>query len=223
MTLISERLFNGPNEAGWQDDFTSDMVFTADATAPKSPSGILRATFPTGYSSAGIGPGGSDLQLGSPRTLYVSYWAKFSSKWYGHDSGVNKQFYAHANGVPNVVMTARCVYNGPITPDFGLQDMAVGGTYDISPNLVPTARITRGQWFHIEVVLVGNTANTSDGSIDWWLDGVHIGSYSNMRFNNAAAGWDLLHYTTIWGGVGGPNVPATQTEDYDHYYISGKH
>jgi hypothetical protein len=103
-----------------------------------------------------------------------------------------------------------------------LQSVAVGGDYDISPNLVPTARITRGQWFHIEVVAVGNTASTSDGSLDWWLDGVHIGSYKNLRFSNSALHWDLFHFSTIWGGVGGPNVPETQYKDWDHAYMSGR-
>jgi|SRR6266480_494823 len=223
MTVISERPFEMPNETGWSDDFSADMSFITDETAPHSPPSVLRATFPTGYSSAGIGPGGSDLPLpAGTKTLYVTYWGRVSSNWYGHEAGVNKEFYAYANNIPNVYFNLRCGGTEPITPDIALQDMAVGGTYDISPNLVPGARITRGKWYHIEVLLVGNSAGQSDGSLDWWLDGTHIGSYSRLRFNNSAATWDLFHYTTIWGGVGGPNVPATMTKDWDDVYVSGK-
>ncbi len=223
MTLITDRPFSAPNEQGWSDDFSSGMSFISDATAPHSAPGILRATYPAGYTSAGVGPGGSDLPIPTgTRTLYVSYWSRVSTSFYGHDSGVNKEFYAYNNGVANVYFNLRCRFTGTITPDVALQDMAVGGTYDISPNLVPAALIVRGQWYHIEVVLVGNTASTSNGSIDWWLDGVHIGSYNNLRFSNAAAHWDLFHYTTIWGGAGGPNLPVTMTKDWDHAYVSGK-
>jgi len=221
MTQLFDRPFNAQFESGWSDEFSSNMSFVSDASAPKSPPGILRATYPTGYSSAGIGPGSAEVSIPSgTRTVYVSYWGRYSSNWYGHDSGVNKEFYLWGNGHPYMYFNARCRYTGEMTPDIALQDMAVGGDYDISPNLVPTARVIRGKWFHIELVAVGNTANTSDGSLDWWLDGVHIGSYKNLRFASSALHWDLFHFTTIWGGVGGPNVPETQTRDWDHAYMS---
>jgi hypothetical protein len=226
MTVVSDRGFNAFNEPGWNDEFSSPdgggMSIISDATAPKSPNNVLRATYPTRFTSAGTGPGGSDFGLRTrPRTLYVSFWGRVSDNWYGHDSGVNKQFYAYANGSPVMYFSAGCQYNGPITPYIALQSTASYGDADLMPNLVPGARITRGKWYHIEVVLVGNTAGTRDGSVDWWLDGVHIGSYS-VQWLSGAATWNLFHYTTIWGGVGGPRVPATQYMDWDHVYLSGK-
>ena len=221
MTVISDRPFNALNELGWDDQFSSNMAFIADATAPKSPSGILRATWPTGYTSIGNGPGGSDMPISSKRTVYISFWAKLSDNFYGHDSNVNKQFYAYANQWPVMYFDASCHASGPITPQIALQDTQSHGTYDLTPNLVPSARIPRGQWYRIEVVLVGNTAGTNDGSVDWWLDGVHVGSYT-VQWRSGAATWDLFHYTTIWGGSGGYTVPATMTMDWDHVYLSGK-
>jgi uncharacterized protein YjdB len=220
-TVITDRPFNSRDELGWSDDFSGNMSFISDPTAPKSPNGILRATYPAGYTSSGNGPGGADFQLARPRTLYISFYAKASSNWYGHDSYTNKQFYAHANGEPVMFFSAHSRYNGAITPVIQLQSTASHDDFDLMPNLVPTARIIRGQWYRIEVVLVGNTAGTRDGSVDWWLNGVHVGSYS-VQWLAAAARWDLFHYTTIWGGVGGPNVPATQTMDWDHVYLSSK-
>ena len=225
MTFLTDRALNAMNESGWSDQSGGgggSISIFQDATAPKSPSNVMRATFPTGYTSSGNGPGSSDFQLGSrPRTLYVSYWARLSSNWVGHDSGVNKEFYAYANGNPVMYFNASCSYSGAITPVIDLQDTYSRGTSNLSPNLVPGARMIRGQWYHIEVVMVGNTAGNADGSVDWWLDGVHVGSYQ-IQWQSGAATWNLFHYTTIWGGVGGPNVPATQYKDWDDVYISGK-
>ncbi len=143
MTVISDRPFNALNELGWDDQFSSNMAFIADATAPKSPSGILRATWPTGYTSIGNGPGGSDMPISSKRTVYISFWAKLSDNFYGHDSNVNKQFYAYANQWPVMYFDASCHASGPITPQIALQDTQSHGTYDLTPNLVPSARIPR--------------------------------------------------------------------------------
>jgi hypothetical protein len=227
LLLIAHRSFDRKEEFGWEDDFSApdggSLAVVVDSSAPKSPPDVLRAIYPTGFTSAGTGPGSSELELPTkPRTLYVSFWGRLSSNWSGHDSKVNKEFYVYANGKPNVIMIQRAEYGDSIVPDFGLQDMAVGDTYDISPNLVPSAHIERGKWYHIEALMVGNTANKSDGTIDWWLDGKHIGSYKQLRFSDKEARFELFHYTTIWGGVGGPNVPATQYKDWDDVYLSGR-
>jgi hypothetical protein len=96
---------------------------------------------------------------------------------------------------------------------------ATDGVYD--PNLVPGAVVPRGVWFNIEIVLTGNTAGNADGSIDWYVDGVHVGSKSGLIFTTGAARWDRFTVDPVWGGVGA-TVPATQTLDFDHVYLSGK-
>jgi hypothetical protein len=70
-------------------------------------------------------------------------------------------------------------------------------------------------------VLILNTAGNTDGSIDWWMDGVHIGSHSGIEFAASAQHWTQIHYTNLWGGGGG-TLNVTQTLDFDHFYASGK-
>jgi hypothetical protein len=73
----------------------------------------------------------------------------------------------------------------------------------------------------MEYVVVGNTAGNSDGTMDFWLNGVHIGSFSGLGYTSGATTWDTLEWRPIWGGVSDV-VPATQTLDVDHIYLSGK-
>lgn len=229
MTRITDRQFNALSELGWNDTFSTNMAFIADVTAPKSPIGILRATYPTGYTSSGNGPGGSDFMLSSsPRTIYVSFWSRLSSNFFGHDSGTNKQFYVYdLGGNPWFFFSVYGVGSGPLMPMIQFQSTTSHGDYDLAPNLVPSARIQRNAWYHIEVVATGNTAGTADGTIDVWLNGVHVTSTAGLpggrlQYSSGACHWGRFHYTTIWGGVGGPNVPATMTVDWDDVYLSGK-
>jgi hypothetical protein len=111
--------------------------------------------------------------------------------------------------------------SGPLTPVIVLQDTYSHGTAVLNPNLVSTARIIRGQWQRFEVILVSNTSGSRDGSVDWYLDGVHIGSYA-VQWQSGAAPWERFHFDAVWGGTGGYNVPATMTLDWDHVYLSGK-
>jgi hypothetical protein len=73
----------------------------------------------------------------------------------------------------------------------------------------------------MELLLVGNTPGTANGSLDMYLDGVHITSYKNMQFIDGDALWGDMNMDPVWGGLGG-SVPATQTFDIDHFYMSGK-
>jgi hypothetical protein len=225
MTVISDRPFNAINELGWADDNWGNPnggVIIQDASAPKSPLNILRTTLPAGFKGGG-GTFSGDFSLATPRTLYVSYWARMSSNWFG--GGIHKQFYAYTNTPSSIYFDAYGEGSGTIQPQIAGQNIVAGGNGfgdpqnpDWPPNLVPSAHLVRGQWYHVEVVLVGNTAGTADGSIDWYLDGVHVGSYSKIQFATTAARWNVLHYTNLWNGT---TVPAAQTLDFDHLYTSG--
>lgn len=237
MTVLSDRAFDAMNELGWSDTSGAgsappgSIAIASDATAPKSPSNILRATFPIGFTSGGDGPGSSDKGISpTKRTIYVCYYVKLSSNFYGHDSGVNKQFYCYDSGDnPWFYFTASGTANNALVPTIAFQSISSAGDFDLGPNLVPGAVLRRNFWELIEVVATGNTAGNADGDIDVYLNGVHVSSKAGMPGGNplkyTAAGdclWNRFHYTTIWGGVGGPTVPATMTMDWDHCYLSVK-
>ena len=226
MTVITDRPFNALNESGWSDIFDPNMAFIQDPSAPHSAPGILRATFPAGNAYDGSGPGASDFATGNKRTLYMARWIKYSANWYGHPSGVNKMAYVHTSSgdVPVLVFSAIGAGSAPLSPYVDLQfTVTPGGGSNLAPNLVPNAEIIRGQWNLLELVAVGNTAGNADGSVDWYLNGVHVGSYA-VQWQAGATTWGRVHYTTIWGGYNGgaASIPATQWRDDDHLYLSEK-
>ena len=221
MTAVLDRPFNALNELGIIDNFSANMAFILDAGAPRSPSGILRATFPPGNAYDGSGPGSFDFITGNKRTLYIAQWIRYSANWYGHPSGVNKMAYFHtsAGDIPVLVFSAIGAGTGPLSPQVWTQYPNA----NLTPNLVPNAEIIRGQWNLVELVAVGNTAGNVDGSVDWYLNGVHVGSYV-LQWQAGATTWGRVHYTTIWGGYmgGAASIPATQWRDSDHLRLSEK-
>jgi hypothetical protein len=223
MTFIDERPFNSlaehaaPYFPAWDTD--SWLTIQQDPTAPKSPSSVLRVTFPTGF-GGGASNGHTGVLVPHPRVLYIAYWSKYSANWWGHQTGANKQTYVYAMGIPNFVFEAKGVGSGPLSPRPVLQAMVVGtGLYN--PNLVPGAVYTRGQWDYTEIVLTGNTAGTADGAMDWYLNGVHVGSYGGLQWSTGTTAWDVFALAPVWGGAG-DIVPATMWIDWDHVYLSGK-
>lgn len=229
MTVISERPFNALNELGWADGFGSGQFdFRSDSTSEKSPPNVLHAWYPAGY-VGGDGPVAFEPgPLGNKKTVYVSYWIKYSANFYGHPAGGNKQFYliTSTNDNPVFFVSGYTAGGGAaaIVPYVQLQGAISWSPYpgsgNLGPNLVPTAQIVRGQWSRIEVVAVGNTAGNADGSVDVFLNGVHVSHYA-MQWQTGVTTWNRFHGTTIWGGVGG-TVPYLMSVDWDHVYISGK-
>ena len=226
MTKIDERQFatlteaESPHVPFW---FRSGGSIVTDATAPQSPQNVMRATFLPG-DPGGTSPSftGVEAQGISYKTLYVTWWGKYSANFYGHISNFNKQVYFGANGplAGQVFFAANGAGTAPLSPVMDAQPgFATDGLFP--PNLVPAAVVPRNQWFMIEVVLVGNTAGGSDGTMDWYLNGVHVGNRTGLKFTTAATSWDRIDLDPVWGGAGG-TVPVTMTFDTDHVYISGK-
>jgi hypothetical protein len=231
MTLVSDRPFDALNEPGWSDDGGPYMSIVADATAPESPSNVLRLHMPAGFGE-GAGPGSGDKSIASYRTLYVRYSGKFSSNWQGSSSGVDKTFYVYTStGVPSIYFDMQGSGVTAKTPQIAGQDIisagtpAVGGDQhnpDWGPNLVPGYKVPLGTWHTIEFVLVGNTAGARDGSIDWYVNGVHVGSYTGIQFISGAALWRTFHYTMLYSGSTSSNPRQDQDVFFDNIYLSGK-
>jgi uncharacterized protein YjdB len=217
MTLLKERPFNSVNEdPSWDTDNSLSIV--QDATAPKSPSSVLRVSYQTGF-AGGSAPGHAGVPHAAHGVLYISFWGKLSSNFWGHLTSVNKQLYEWANGSEVFYFEAAGVGSGTLTPKVVLQSTQSDGVY--GPNLVSNAQIPRGQWYHVEIVLNGNSSGASDGAVDWWLDGVHVGSKTGLRFTSGATAWEIFSFTPVWGGIG-DSVPSTMNFDIDHVYVSGK-
>jgi hypothetical protein len=220
MTLITQRAFNSMGENGWfDDDAPSKYSIVQDASAPFSPSSVGQQRYAAGMSGGGS-PAVSEKGIGSRGTIYISYWVKLSSNFYGHpSSGVNKQIFVWSDNQPTVYTSAQGEGSGRLSPEVRLQGS--GGTTNLTPNLVPSAEFTRGVWHRWELVLRANTSGQANGAADWWIDGVHVGAHTNVRFASGNGAWTLFQFSPIWGGTGA-SVPSEQFIWVDHIYISGK-
>ncbi len=85
---------------------------------------------------------------------------------------------------------------------------------------------------HFEQVLTLGTDQGANGTVDWWLDGVHIGTASNVPFLDHAAyasgiggtgvagfwGWQCSPW---WGGGGGASKTRNDAIYIGYTYLSG--
>jgi len=231
MTRITDRGFNAVVEDGFDSYGTAspqaDVPFTivSDGTAPHSPNNVLRTTYP-----AGFGPGGAPAHTGIPHTeyskIYICFAVKLSANWVGNGSGVNKYLYEWTTVPhPSFFFAAYGSGSSPLEPRVMFQDMVVSPNPGfVAPNLVPGARIVRGQWQTVEIYIQGNTAGNADGVVDWYLDGVHVGHVATgIQFSSGTTAFSTFEIYPIWGGGNtSPAITATQTMDWDHLYVSGK-
>ncbi|HJQ10304.1 MAG TPA: Ig-like domain-containing protein [Gemmatimonadaceae bacterium] len=230
MTFIDERPFNtlqenaAPHSPAWDTDNTLSIV--SDATAPHSPNNVIRATYTAGW-PAGAEPGHAGFTHQAYSKVYICFAFKLSSNWVGNGSGTNKMMYEWTvnPNKPAFFFSAQGVGSGPLAPWARLQDIVSfpGGSGNLAPNLVPSAQIIRGRWHQIEIYLQGNTSGAANGSVDWYLDGVHVGSVGGIGFSSGAGTFYLFEFRPVWGGTNtSPAITSTQTMDWDHVYISAR-
>lgn len=229
MTAITQRSFNAVLEDGWISSGPFSIV--QDASAPKSPSSVGRVTYPAGW-AGGDSPALVERDLGgTATTLYTSLWVKMSSNWVGHPTGTNKIMHFWIDGINRVFAYADGAGSDVLRPYIGLQQLA--GAYNdgagqtatgvnLRPNLVDY-QLTRGQWYKWEIVMTSNVNGGANGTVDWYVNGTHVGHYTGIQYvgSGRPRTWDVTKIDPTWGGLGG-TVPATQTMDFDHVYISGK-
>src|SRR5438105_840128 len=122
MTVITHRPFNALNELGWQDEDRPGGPYgsiVSDATAPQSPSSVLQIRLPAGYGEGGSPFSGDYTFPTNYRTIYVSYWAKFSDNWYGPSSAISKTFYLYTSlNTPSIYFDMDAEGLAPMQPRF---------------------------------------------------------------------------------------------------------
>jgi hypothetical protein len=188
-------------ESGWN-------VQVADA--PYSPDRVLRFGFPNAVVN---GRGGGTVYFTLPtntRRIYVSARVRWSANWKFHQGGAKWLFLQQYSG-PNRILAYSAVGNATTGPGgrFGFF-----GT-DPEPS---TPHFVRDAWHHIEVVIVCNTANQSDGSYQLWVDGVQMRNISGVQFwSNGDSTFNEMQYDSTQGG--GPDTLNAQHYDTDHLVI----
>jgi hypothetical protein len=234
MTLISERPFSSVNEdPNWGVTGASGSVnnfsIVSDAQAPRSPNSVGQILYPAGFNGGGEPVNVYTLFNTWYRTLYIGVWIKMSSNWVGHLTAVNKVIHLNVggnqSGANHVVPTIWGNGAGMLQAGVLLQGIVTDGkgnnAVNLYPNLGPSGEIVRGQWHHLEYVFVGNTSGTANGTAEWWLDGVKVGSYSGMEYVPDTGLFWQLSWAPTWGGGGGV-VSSNMMMSFDHLRVSGK-
>lgn len=236
LTKIEDRAFNcigghsSTCETNWVVAGANNIAIVQDATAPKSPNNVAQMTYTTSL-PGGSGPATEEYNLSPTKsTLYIATWIKFSTTWQAHPTSVNKELHFFINGSNKLFAMAYGTDPQKMLAAMGLQGLTVPfndgrGHIDTSvnllPNLVPNAYIKLGVWQKHEYLITANTAGKADGAVDYWLDGVHILSYSGIGFYPVAGTWGTIKWDPTWGGAGG-TIKAPFTMQMDHFYLSGK-
>lgn len=221
-TRQTERSFGALNEDGWLAPMGYFSIVD-DPTAPRSGSTVGQARYPAGF-NGGTEPVRLEKSFSQRySTMYVSFWIKMSDNFVGHSTGVNKILHLWVAGGNRIYLTAQGSGAGPLLAQINLQGVPIYGARNLPPNVVTGAQIQRGRWQRWEVVVRTNTPGVSNGFLEWWVDGVRVGSHSDLQFIQGTESplWEHIQWAPTWGGIGG-TVTADQFMWIDHLYVSGR-
>lgn len=105
-------------------------------------------------------------------------------------------------------ITSKEFYYGMFTQN------AAGKNRNLWQNLNLSKHIVVGKIHRLEMAMSLGTNGRADGTVDMWLDGVHIVSYNDVEYidsnfasstGTGLAGFWGLDFDPVWGGFGGAN------------------
>jgi hypothetical protein len=180
---------------------------------------VARFTYGVGF-PGGYEPGVEAYNPPAPvRDAYFGFWWKAGDPWENHaGSGVNKLAFLYAGegegDVALILFKDGAPYTLQVVPEFPKDVRRLG------PNAAATP-VTLGVWHQIEWhVNYASPESSGTGLVEWWLDGVLEGRYTDLQ-TPAGAGFREFQIAPTWGGMGG-----TKTEEdhfcFDHAVVSGR-
>lgn len=216
------------NGAGYPTPTEGTVEITTEAGAPKSPSNVLRWTYPVGFDSNNA-PGYRECVFGeSYSSLYTAFWFRPSTTWEDHISGVNKLFYWTAENTPEFTGTSfvSLFFNNTAAPTafrFVTQNPGEGQVLYTTSGFTPTL----GEWHRIEVLQ--ERTSGINGRVRIWCAKESAPNAVLALDETGVQLTDTGETTVQWVGVvanpywGGNADVATQefTLDFDHLTIVG--
>jgi hypothetical protein len=215
LAALTDQPWTALTSGDWNRRESSEDHIVADQTAPLSPMIVLEYFYPSGF-EGGRAPATHYYPLNRRKDLFVGLEWKVSDPWQGHSSGVNKIQFIYAADA-DVAMVMYGPKGGPYELRVMPQWPEHGGSW-LTPNVANPA-VTVGRWHRIEWYLSYESRyGAGDGIIRWWLDGVLVGNYNNVRYPDDA-GFAEYQISPTWGGIGDVK---TETDYYrfNHSYIS---
>jgi hypothetical protein len=208
---------------GILDAYNSSIAAT-DATAPISPSSVLKSRI-----EAGSHTGGMQLNyvFNTYTDMFVGLTWRSNAAFEGRPQG-NKTFFMRGPGSngfflwgnESLVAGSHAMIWSFNTS--GLDNSHITGSTDPGVPLFPnitSGTLTRGNWYRLEAYVKKSTTNTSrDGTVRWWINGVLVGNYTNINY--AGAGLNEWVWSETWDGA--PNFTVTTAWEHylDHLFIA---
>lgn len=205
---------------------------TTDASAPLSPPNVIVSRLNVGTNSGG---GQIDFwSTSSYRELYCGLWWRTNPQWTGRvtqdkmfflrgSSGTNGYF-GLINGIQkggaNSVPVFFWAHNSGNVDNSHIMSGPQGGQAypNVGSSLVPV-----GVWHKLEARIKCSTTLTSrDGEVQWWVDNVLCGNYTQVNYGTAAIGLSNWTWSETWDGSGNPVHTVPQEHYVDHVYVVGK-
>ncbi len=214
-TVLTDQPWNVTVGGGWNRRSPGTDHIVSDSTAPMSPANVLEYIYPTGFVD-GAAPATQYFGVNT-KEIFVGMWWKPSSPWQGNASNVNKiQFLQVLHS--SVFMAMYGPKGGPYELRSDVQ-WPEQGTAWLTPN-VNNVAVTLGQWHRLEWYLKYESSyGAGDGIIRWWMDGVLIGNYTNIKFPNDN-GFVEYQISPTWGGNTGDVKNEQDFYRFDHSYLS---
>src|ERR1035437_6975966 len=234
------------NGTGFVEQTLSYVSVQSDGTAPQSPPGVLQYTFHNdqvpgmggGGGLLGVWSNGSNESWGSVeyKELYESTWIKIPSADFETQSILVKIFgYWDVGNNDNTGGIPGDVYGGILgatgntslmsswQTQFTMQGAAVYNGRNFAQNAYGGPGFTAGSWQHFEMYAKLNDIGSANGILKWWINGVLLGSYTDVTFIDAGhpSGFWGRRLDTVWGGQGGTNKTRDDHLWFDHMYLSG--
>ena len=212
---MTDQPFSTLTSLGWRvaSDPSGNLTAVNDATAPQSPSSVMQVRYPAGF-TGGSAPGTLYYAHGATKEVYAGFYWKPSSSWQNHPSNVNKIAFWQSQGSGNNAYLM--MYGGG---SYHLDAAIAYPTVTHMQANVNRTVVTLGQWHRIEWHLkYATTSGGADGVLEWWLDGVLQGRYTDIR-TPADAGYIEYQISPTWGGIGSSKA-QTEYYWYDHVRLS---
>jgi hypothetical protein len=211
LSTISNNPLDALNVLGWGTAWNNGTIVPANDPQRGS---VLQWNYPVGF-TGGKGPGMEYYDHAPAKEVFAGFWWKPSDPWQNHDgSHVNKiAFWYTTTAGQNIDIQ---MYG---TPPYRL-DVVVEfpSATRLAPN-VTTSAVTLGVWHKIEWhAKYASSAGSGDGLVEWWMDGVLQGRYTNIQTPNDA-GYAQYQISPTWGGLDGVKTENDYYR-YDDIHLS---
>lgn len=191
--------FGSPDANGWAEANNNHSptrgTIVSDSSAPQSPNNVVQFFMEAGF-SGGIAPFTYYFSHSNKKHVYACFVWKPSSPFQSHPSGVNKIlfWFTASNADCGMIMQGANPGKLIVFTEYPSDVRHLTGNIN-NPDVV------LGAYHYIELEMVYASSNgASDGTAKWWMDGLQIGSYSDIT-TPSDAGFNNYEFSPTWGGT----------------------